>query len=87
MEQKKKKHISIPFKPLRSAFFGGDRGVIFTGYLAPLAFIVIPGSQYSGFIVVISFKARESQNKDDWYCKNSVLLPDSINIVQKYNAV
>ena len=43
-----------------------------TGYLAPLAPMVIPGSQYSNFtfnmfIVVIYFWARVSTNKD-WFC-------------------
>ena len=86
MEQKKNKAYKYTFQATTVSFFWGDRGVMFTGYLAPLAFIVIAGSQYSVFIVVISFKTGESQNKDHCCCNDSVLLPDSINIVQKYNA-
>ena len=88
LNKKRIKHISIPFKPPNKVGFWGGWGCDFTGCLALLAYTVIPGSQYSVFIVVISYKARESQNKDHCCCNVSVLLTDLtvINIVQKYNA-
>lgn len=78
LNKKRIKYISIPFKPPNNVSFWGGWGCDFTGCLALLAYMVIPGSQYSVFIV-ISYHCC---------CNVSVLLTDLtvINIVQKYNA-
>ena len=78
MEQKKNKayKLSKTFKPPYKVGSLGGWGSDFTGCLPLLAFMVIPGSQYSALIVVISYKARESQNKDHCCCNVSVLLTD-----------
>ena len=82
MEQKKNKayKLSTPFKPPNTVGSLGGWGHDFTGCLALLAIMVIPGSQYSVFIVVISYKARESQNKDHCCCNVSVLITDLITM-------